>query len=279
MSLFRRVRYLGRLGTTLSILWENLVIPRIYLTGQVSLECGDRLVTEGALPGRQGRLAFVFLVANRSRPVGRAELVDVIWPEQPPPEADAALSAILSKLRAVLKKLGCSAPEASIDVGSGSIGIRFPPQTWVDIEDAASAIDQAEGALRAGDWARAWGFANVVISITRRPFIQDHEAGWIQTLRMMLRTLLTRGLECLAAVSQLTGESSLALQYTTEVLKLEPFREVAYQRLMHLHATMGNNAEALRVFEQCRRLLREELGASPSPQTEAVFLKILRAKE
>lgn len=255
------------------------MIPRIYLTGQVSLECGDRLVTEGALPGRQGRLAFVFLVANRSRPVGRDELVDVIWPEQPPPEADAALSAILSKLRAVLKKLGCSAPETSIDVGSGSIGIRFPPQTWVDIEDAASAIDEAEGALRAGDWARAWGFANVVISITRRPFIQDQEAGWIQTLRVMLRTLLTRGLECLAAVSQFTGESSLALQYTTEVLKLEPFREITYQQLMRLHATMGNNAEALRVFEQCRRLLREELGASPSPQTEAVFLKILRARE
>jgi len=48
---------------------------------------------------------------------------------------------------------------------------------------------------------------------------------------------------------------------------------------MRLHATMGNNAEALRVFEQCRRLLREELGASPSAQTEAVFLKILRAGE
>lgn len=253
------------------------MIPRIYLTGQVSLECGDRLVTEGRLPGRQGRLAFVFLVANRSRAVGRDELVDVIWPEQPPPEADAALSAILSKLRAVLKNLGCSAPGVSIDVGSRSIGIRFPPQTWVDIEDAASAIDEAEGALRSGDWARAWGFANVVISITRRPFVPDHQAGWIETLRVMLRTLLTRGLECLASVSQLNGESALALQYTTEVLKLEPFRESAYQQLMRLHATVGNNAEALRVFEQCRRLLREELGASPSPQTEAVFLKILRA--
>ena len=255
------------------------MIPRIYLTGQVSLECGDRLVTEGALAGRQGRLAFVFLVANRSRPIGRDELVDVIWPEQSPPEVDGALSAILSKLRAVLKRVGWSAPEASIDVGSGSIGIRLPPQTWVDIEDAVSAIDEAEGALRAGDWARAWGFANVVISITRRPFIQDHEASWIQAHRTTLRTLLTRGLECLAVVSQLTGEPSLAIQYTTEVLKLEPFREIAYQQLMRLHAAMGNNAEALRVFEQCRRLLREELGASPSPQTEAVFLKILRARE
>jgi len=48
---------------------------------------------------------------------------------------------------------------------------------------------------------------------------------------------------------------------------------------MRLHATMGNRAEALRLFGQCRKLLREELGASPSPQTEGVFLKILRAGE
>jgi SARP family transcriptional regulator, regulator of embCAB operon len=46
---------------------------------------------------------------------------------------------------------------------------------------------------------------------------------------------------------------------------------------MRLHAGMGNRAEALRVFERCRTLLREELGASPSPQTEALFLDILRA--
>jgi DNA-binding SARP family transcriptional activator len=256
-----------------------LVIPRIYLTGQVSLEHGDHLVTARALAGRQGRLAFVFLVANRNRPVGRDELVDVIWKEQPPPGVDAALSSILSKLRVVLKRLGWSPREASIDVASRSIGIRLPPQTWVDIEDAAAAIDEAEGALRTGDTARAWGFANVVISIAGRPFIQDHEAAWIQAIRLKLRMLLTRGLECLAAVSQLTGEPSLAIQYTTEVLKLEPFREVAYQQLMRLHAEIGNNAEALRVFEQCRTLLREELGASPSPQTEAVFLTILRAGE
>ena len=41
----------------------------------------------------------------------------------------------------------------------------FRPIPWVDIEEAASAIDEAEGALRAGDSAMAWGFANVVISM------------------------------------------------------------------------------------------------------------------
>jgi SARP family transcriptional regulator, regulator of embCAB operon len=256
-----------------------LSTPRIYLTGRVSLEHADCLVTERDLPGRQGRLAFVFLAANRGRPISRGELVEVIWPDQPPQDIETGLSAILSKLRAALKKMRWLPSEATIDVRSSSIGIRLPPQTWVDIEDAANAIDEAEGALRAGDPAKAWGFANVVVSIARRPFLTDHDAPWIEARRVMQRTLLTRGLQCLATASESSGEPSLAIQYATAVLDLEPFRETAYQQLMRLHATMGNRAEALRVFGQCRKLLRDELGASPSPQTEAVFLKILRARE
>jgi DNA-binding SARP family transcriptional activator len=44
-------------------------------------------------------------------------------------------------------------------------------------------------------------------------------------------------------------------------------------------AAAGNRAEALRVYSKCRKLFRDELGATPSPQTEAVFLQILRAAE
>jgi SARP family transcriptional regulator, regulator of embCAB operon len=58
---------------------------------------------------------------------------------------------------------------------------------------------------------------------------------------------------------------------------LEPFRETSYQLLMRAHAAVGNRAEALRVYEHCRRLLSEELGVPPSPQTEAVYLEILRS--
>jgi hypothetical protein len=39
-----------------------------------------------------------------------------------------------------------------------------------------------------------------------------------------LRTLLIRGLECLARTSESAGDTSLAVQYWTEILDLEPFR-------------------------------------------------------
>lgn len=46
---------------------------------------------------------------------------------------------------------------------------------------------------------------------------------------------------------------------------------------MRAHAAAGNRAEALRVYANCRRLFREELGAEPSERTTETFLAILRA--
>ena len=57
----------------------------------------------------------------------------------------------------------------------------------------------------------------------------------------------------------------------------EPFREIGYRRLMEAHVAAGNRGEALRVYERCRRLLAEELGAYPSPETESIYRSLLEA--
>lgn len=250
--------------------------PRIYLTGGISIEHGSVLVEERHLAGRQGRLALAYLVARRHTTVGRDELAEVIWPERQPPEADAAFSAILSRLRSVLRKAGL-AEGSTLDVRLGAVTLRLPGHVWIDLEAAANAIDEAEGAMRVGDAARSWACANVAVSIARRPFLAQEEAAWIEAERNRLRSWLARGLHCLAAHSAAHGEASLGVQYASELIALEPFRETGYQQLMRLHSLAGNRAEALRVFGQCREFLREELGTSPSPQTEAVYLEILRA--
>lgn len=249
---------------------------RIYLTGRISIECGETLVEERDLAGRQGRLAFAFLVAERHRPVTRDELTSVVWPDTPPREIEAALSAILSKLRAALKK---ASPRGAgtVEVRSGTIQMRLPPDVWIDLEHAANAIDEAEGALRAGDARRAWSHAVALVVIARRPFLPGEDASWIEARRARLRSLLTRGLHLLSQITARNGEHPLAVQYAIEIIELEPFQETGYRHLMQMHAEMGNRGEALRVYAKCRELFREELGADPSQETERVFLEILRA--
>jgi DNA-binding SARP family transcriptional activator len=249
---------------------------RIYLTGRIALENGSRIVGERDLPGRQGRVVLAFLAGQTDRPVSREHLASIIWPDAPPRALDTALNAILSKLRLALKKAGVSRTTA-IEMSGGTIQLVVPPDVWIDTDACANAIDEAEGAMRTGDTGRAWSHANVVISIARRPFLADEEAPWIEARRTKLRSLLARGLDVLSHISALNREPALAVQYAADIIQLEPFRESAYRHLMRLHVQMGNRGEALRVFGQCRELLRDELGANPSLETESLFLEILRA--
>lgn len=251
---------------------------RVYLTGRVSIECGETLVDERELAGRQGRAAFAFLVSERRGPVSKETLTTVVWPGAAPREIDTALSAILSKLRSALKQVA-TPRSASIEMRSGAIHLRLPSDVWVDLEHAGHAIDEAEGALRLRDLRRAWNHAVAVSVIARRVFLPGDEAPWIEARRAKLRALLGRGLHILSQITATNGEHALAVQYASEMIEVQPFHETGYRHLMQMHAQMGNRAEALRVFGKCRELLRDELGADPSQETERVFLEILRARQ
>src|SRR5206468_2462500 len=60
------------------------------------------------------------------------------------------------------------------------------------------------------------------------------------------------------------------------LIESEPYRESGYVILMEARAGRGNVAEAMRVFDGLRTLLRDELGTSPSPEAIAAHDRLLR---
>src|ERR1700720_3316151 len=123
---------------------------RIYLTGEVLVENGDRLLRESQLGGPQGRFVLAFLVAERTRAVAQAELAEALWPEAVPASWTLALSAIVSRLRARLASLGLVRSHV---IGNAFGCYQFSPPTdpWVDVEGALHGVDVAEGAIVAGN--------------------------------------------------------------------------------------------------------------------------------
>ena len=247
---------------------------RIYLTGSLAVESGATLLGEREFPGRQGRLAFAFLAAERHRPVPRDELAEVLWGEGLPSSWETSLSAIVSNLRKLLSRIGMEGKEALRWEGA-SYRMALPGDVWVDVEEAANSLDRAEGALRADQPSTAWGFATVASAITRRPFLPGEEGAWIETQRERLRSVYLRALDALAEVWMVRGQPSLAVTVAEEAVALDPLREAAYRRLMRIHQRGGDRGEALRIYERCRTILAEELGVDPSPETEAMYLQIL----
>jgi DNA-binding SARP family transcriptional activator len=80
---------------------------RISLTGRVLIEdSGTVLLDESRLLERQGRLAFAYLAYEHLRAVSRDELAEELWLGEVPPSWERSLSALISKLRALLASTG-----------------------------------------------------------------------------------------------------------------------------------------------------------------------------
>jgi DNA-binding SARP family transcriptional activator len=250
------------------------VTVRVYVTGRVQIESAGRRIDEPRFPARQGRALFVYLVCHRHRPVTRAELAQALWPDTVPSAWEAALNAIISKLRALLK--GIEPSRLSVTSAFGAYLFHAGDDVWIDREAAAAAIDEAEGLLHADRWREAWPLCNIAAITARQPFLPGDEGEWIGRERARLHGILVRALDCLSDIWLLNGDPSLAIGAAREAVALEPFREAGYQRLMRLHAARGDRAEALRVYENCRRLLAEELGVEPSPETTKIYERLKR---
>jgi DNA-binding SARP family transcriptional activator len=205
-----------------------------------------------------------------------AELGEAVWPDAAPGAWEAALHALISKLRNVLRALGDPGP-MSLTSAFGTYLLHVDTDVWIDREAAAEAIDQAEAFLRADDVRQAWAPCNIAAIISRRAFLAGEDSDWIAREREALESILVRSLACMTDIWVANGESALALKTARESVKLEPFRETGYVRLMGLHRALGDRAEALRVYESCRALLASELGVDPSPETQAIYLDLLGA--
>jgi DNA-binding SARP family transcriptional activator/streptogramin lyase len=181
----------------------------------------------------------------------------------------------MTKLRALLEECGIDGSSA-LTAAFGCYRLALPVGAWIDVDAAASAVDRAEAARAAGALDEARAQASTAAELARRTFLPGEEGTWVEEQRRDLRDILVRSLECLRDTALADGKLGDAVRYATEITELEPFRESSYRALMQAHAAAGNPAEALRVYERCRRFLAEELGAYPSVESEAAYLEILQ---
>lgn len=224
---------------------------------------------EHELPGRQGRLLFVFLAANRLRQLSRAELAEAVWADRLPADVDTALSALLSKLR---RALGRDALE-----GRGEVRLVLPNGAWIDLEAASEGLHRAESALARRDWTGAWGPARVTQHVARRGFLPGEDAEWIEETRRQLEALHVRSLEIVsqACLEIGHGELDTGERAARALVQHDPYRESGHRSLMEILAARGNRAQALLVYDALRRRLRDDLGMLPSPATHELYKRLL----
>jgi DNA-binding SARP family transcriptional activator len=235
-----------------------LARTKVQLCGRLVVELDGGRVEE-RLPGRQGRILFAFLVVNRRRTLSRDQLLDALWGDG----RDGGLAPLLSKLRRVVPVDGSR--------------LELPEDAWVDVEAATDAVHRAESAIVQAEFHRAWGPAQVAMFVAGRPFLPGEEAGWIGDERRRLSDLHVRALEAYAHAGLGIGGTELAaaVRAARQLTEREPYRESGFRLLMEALRREGNAAESVRVYDELRRRLRDDLGVAPSAETQALHRLLL----
>jgi predicted ATPase/transcriptional regulator with XRE-family HTH domain len=73
-----------------------------------------------------------------------------------------------------------------------------------------------------------------------------------------------------------SGQKHSALVHAQQLLKQMSWNEEAHREVMELLALNGRRSEALKQFEVCKQILRDELGVEPSAETLALYERIRR---
>lgn len=180
----------------------------------------------------------------------------------------------MSKLRAALVKAGVDGTSA-LTAPHGCYRLDLPDAVTVDVLEAEHAARAAEEFLTSDELERAITAATFAESVLRLPFLPGEDGAWVEGKRRGLAELRAHALGTLAESCLRSGRPQQAVTWAEQLIEVEPFRESGYRQLMTAHIAAGNRAEALQVYERCRRLLAEELGAYPSPETESMYRGLL----
>jgi len=94
---------------------------------------------------------------------------------------------------------------------------------------------------------------------------------WQFFLREELRQLLAESLQRLMDWHATRGEYEQGILYARRWLSLDRLHEPAHRSLMQLYAWSGQQAAALRQYQECQRILQQELGIEPEQETRAIY--------
>jgi predicted ATPase/DNA-binding SARP family transcriptional activator len=238
--------------------------------------CGRRL-HPNVWRTRKHAALLKILVGERGQVVPADRLIEWLWPDLPPRSGQANLYVGISLLRRVLEP-GLPTPADSAYILTRHSGYLFDPSSgcWIDVDEFKAHVIAAQAQMRQEDAAQAIRAYEAAAALYRGDYLADDPyEDWAIGPREQLREAYLDLLSELHRLYLAGGDAAAALDRAQQALVLDPCREQAHRQVMRAYCILGRQADALRQFDHCRRILRAELDVEPMPRTLLLHQQIL----
>ncbi|HTX93273.1 MAG TPA: tetratricopeptide repeat protein [Anaerolineales bacterium] len=253
-------KHLRRLLVTVPIQAPHLSI-QAFGKGRVRVD-GKMLTSAQWKTAAVRELFFYFLYVTH--PVTKEEVGAIFWPELDTKQLKLRFKNNLYRLRHAL----------------GQDVIVFEDEHYrfnhlldyeYDIESFTAHLKKSKTSVDPGE-----KIANLHEAVILRngPYLEDLDADWIWPERERLEQACMTAMQNLADLQSQAGDKDGALSTCREALKIDGCREDFHRLVMQIHADLGNRLGVIWQYQNCRDVLRTELGIAPSKETEALYQRL-----
>jgi predicted ATPase/DNA-binding SARP family transcriptional activator len=239
------------------------------LLGTVVITLNGEPISERIPAKSQALLCYL---AATGQVHSREKLAGLLWGDRPEAKAKANLRRSLSDLRQWFGD--------ALIITRQTVALNRDSAYWLDVEAFESALAEDDADPETLQALRE------AVDLYRGEFLEGFSVQqalefeeWVLQERERLRQLVIEALHRLSEACAARGEYAAGIEYTNRLLALEPWQEEAHRQLMTLLARSGQHSAALAQYETCRRVLAEELGVEPMPETQALYHQLKTRRE
>jgi DNA-binding SARP family transcriptional activator len=239
------------------------------ILGPLEVLADNRLV-ELSSPWQRALLVALLLRPNRV--VGLQRLIDDVWAQTPPANADAALRMAVSRLR---RQLDAGSHGSAVLTRPGGYLLRIDLEQ-VDAWRFERTLAEGQQALAEGAVKHAAERLRVALELWRGPVLADVLAmPLVAAEAVRLEAARVAALRARVEADQVCGRDAEALAGLEVLVAAHPLDEGLSAGLMRSLCRVGRQADALAVFRRLRGRLVEELGVEPSAALQRLERQVL----
>lgn len=238
----------------------------VSLLGDIAIRLDGKRLTRFR---SQKELALLAYLAHTGQTHSREAVADLLWEATSTTHALANLRTTIARLR---KQVG-----DYLHVTRQTIGVTAVVHEQTDSAHFQAILTGIGEAWSAADSHRLrQGLELYTGEFMAGFYLADSPRfnDWLTIEQERLRQIALQGYRKMTGWQEKQGEFKAGIIAAQRWVSLDPLDEMAQQQLMRLLTFDGRASEALKVYENCRRLLKKELDVPPSPATNALYKAI-----
>lgn len=253
---------------------------RISLLGPLEVTCLDGMVRRDSIQITAAKLRQVLamLAANANTMVSIDQLIDELWPTDPPSTVKTIVQTYVYQLRKLFGDASRSSKGSHLLATRPGGYLLAVPRENVDIFEFNHLMERGMTALRLGQASEAAELLRESLALWRGSALVDVNMG--PSLNGLSVYLEEQRLEAVSARIEADLADNRPGEIVGELRRLvvdHRLHESFHIRLMQALHRSGRRGEALTVYHQLRAILDHDLGLEPSFEAQQVQREILNS--